>query len=145
MNGNSIKVTTKQRLFLGVTIAVLAVAGILLFAFNYSNLGIEKSNEKVQNSVNNEAKIAKLTQDYKQSLKQIIGEYASLDINSSDFQGKTASAKEGLLALSVPSAHKDLHLSAILSLEKISNLLSSNQKDKILLEIDNLRKIANSL
>lgn len=144
MNENFIKVSVKQRLFLGITIAILVIVGILLFAINYSNLGREKTNERASNSAQNEAKIAKLTQEYRQSFKQIIDGYLLIDINSSDFIGETQSVKEKILALSVPSAYRDTHLSAVLSLEKIINLLSSNQKNKILIETNSLRKIANS-
>jgi hypothetical protein len=69
--------------------------------------------------------LGQLKQNYQNQVKQIV---ANLDTQS---RPAVVKAKENLLNLSVPAEFKDLHLSLVLTLEKIQSGLATGEKNEL--------------
>ncbi|MFA6422404.1 MAG: hypothetical protein WCV92_03335 [Candidatus Buchananbacteria bacterium] len=143
MKGNkSVKISVKQRLFLASIIVILAAAGVLLFILNYSNLG---SGDKQNNSPADQNKaIDILVNSYKQEYQLLLGGYLELDPNSSAFLNSTQELKSKLLELKVPGIYREKHQTTIFTINRIETLISVGQIEKSKIELNNLKRLAES-
>ncbi len=134
-----------QKVIMGLVIGVLFIGGLLLFLWRYSNVLSGMSQQVVKNPLQQDAVLmTQIKEDYEANFPRILGNYLKTDVASSDFATLTAQTKDQLLALKVPGAYKDSHLSTVLILSDIESLLAKGDAGSVVAKISQLQKIAQS-
>ncbi len=132
-------ISTRQKVFLASAIIALGILGVLLFILNYSNLsGTGSGSSDAAKALEQERLTRQLEANYRQDFPGIIGAY--LD------QGQVSAtdARDRLLELRVPSAYRDIHLSAVLSLEVAAKAEAAGDQESLESVQDDLRLLLES-